>query len=27
MWKLEGATDLVTPNPIRNTSLSEISQH
>ncbi|MBA0634177.1 hypothetical protein Godav_025636 [Gossypium davidsonii] len=25
-WKLEGATDLVTPTPIRNTSLSEISQ-
>ncbi|MFQ6629397.1 hypothetical protein Gotur_007890 [Gossypium turneri] len=25
-WKLEGATDLVTPTPIRNTSLSEVSQ-
>ncbi|MBA0556393.1 hypothetical protein Golob_026498, partial [Gossypium lobatum] len=25
-WKLEGATDLVTPTPIKNTSLSEISQ-
>ncbi|PPD91042.1 hypothetical protein GOBAR_DD12025 [Gossypium barbadense] len=26
-WKLEGATDPVAPTPIRNTSLSEISQH
>ncbi|KAH1039173.1 hypothetical protein J1N35_040916, partial [Gossypium stocksii] len=26
-WKLEDATDPVTPTPIRNTSLSEISQH
>ncbi|MFQ6656765.1 hypothetical protein Gotur_026724 [Gossypium turneri] len=26
-WKLEGATDLVAPTPIRNTLLSEISQH
>ncbi|MFQ6624279.1 hypothetical protein Gotur_004284 [Gossypium turneri] len=26
-WKLEGATDLVAPTPIRSTSLSEISQH
>ncbi|MBA0770128.1 hypothetical protein Gotri_018801, partial [Gossypium trilobum] len=27
MWKLDGATDPVAPTPIRNTSLSEISQH
>ncbi|KAK5793020.1 hypothetical protein PVK06_034154 [Gossypium arboreum] len=26
-WKLEGATGPVAPSPIRNTSLSEISQH
>ncbi|MBA0761592.1 hypothetical protein Gotri_024218 [Gossypium trilobum] len=26
-WKLEGATDPMAPTPIRNTSLSEISQH
>ncbi|PPD81363.1 hypothetical protein GOBAR_DD21711 [Gossypium barbadense] len=26
-WKLEGATDPVAPMPIRNTSLSKISQH
>ncbi|MFQ6662479.1 hypothetical protein Gotur_030308 [Gossypium turneri] len=26
-WKLEGATDSMAQNPIRNTSLSEISQH
>ncbi|MFQ6623830.1 hypothetical protein Gotur_003506, partial [Gossypium turneri] len=26
-WKLEGVTDPVAPTPIRNTSLSEISQH
>ncbi|MFQ6643854.1 hypothetical protein Gotur_017668 [Gossypium turneri] len=26
-WKLEGATDPVAPTPMRNTSLSEISQH
>ncbi|MFQ6666922.1 hypothetical protein Gotur_033117 [Gossypium turneri] len=26
-WKLEGATDPVAPTPIKNTSLSEISQH
>ncbi|MFQ6654259.1 hypothetical protein Gotur_025327, partial [Gossypium turneri] len=26
-WKLEGATDPVAPTSIRNTSLSEISQH
>ncbi|MFQ6630746.1 hypothetical protein Gotur_009041 [Gossypium turneri] len=26
-WKLEGAIDPVAPTPIRNTSLSEISQH
>ncbi|MBA0570667.1 hypothetical protein Golob_004285, partial [Gossypium lobatum] len=26
-WKLDGATDPVAPNPIRNTLLSEISQH
>ncbi|MFQ6634524.1 hypothetical protein Gotur_012266, partial [Gossypium turneri] len=26
-WKLEGDTDPVAPTPIKNTSLSEISQH
>ncbi|MFQ6645272.1 hypothetical protein Gotur_020382 [Gossypium turneri] len=26
-WKLEGATDPMAPTPIRNTSLSKISQH
>ncbi|MBA0611173.1 hypothetical protein Godav_011876, partial [Gossypium davidsonii] len=25
-WKLKGATDLVVPTPIRNTSLSEIGR-
>ncbi|MBA0843713.1 hypothetical protein Goarm_000876, partial [Gossypium armourianum] len=26
-WKFEDATEPVAPTPIRNTSLSEISQH